>query len=198
MTNTSTTMRTEVFPANGRLYLSTGNYFFLISAGAAVNVRFYRGGSEAATANGATSGYKLGLLPANSWDRAFMDGTPASSVTWLCGHVELQEEFTEFEPAQTSFVPVLPQTVADAPDVDVGGSAVAVIVAPVNAARKRVTVKLREDATAFVRVGSSTVTATRGLQLTPGQSKDFEGPYAVYAIRETAAAAFMTMCEEVN
>jgi hypothetical protein len=197
-TNTSTTMRTEVMPPNGRIFLPTGNFFFLISAGAPVNVRFYRGGSEAATANGATSGYKLGLLPDNSWDRAFMDGTPGASITYLCGHVELLEEFTDFDPAQTSFAPVLPQSVADAADVDVGASPVAIQVAAANAARRRVTVKLTDASAVNVRVGFSTVTAARGLQLTPGQSKDFEGPYAVFAIREAVGAAVMTMCEEVN
>ena len=198
MTNTSTTMRTEVIPASGRLYVPQGNFFFLISAGAAVNVRFYRGGTEAATANNATSGYKLGLLPGNAWDRAFLDGTVGSSVTYLCGYVELNEEFTDFDPAQTTFNPVLAQSVADQADVDVGSSAVAVLVAPANPARRRVVIKVRQDATVNIRLGSNAVTATRGVQLGLGESVTLEGPFAVYAIREGAGTAFTTMTEEVS
>ena len=127
-----------------------------------------------------------------------MDGSPGSSVTWLCGHIEILEEFTEFDPAQTSFLKVQPQTIADQADVDVGGSAVAVIVAPANPARQRVTIKVRGDATVAGRIGTTTVTATRGIQLEGGQSQDFYGPAAVYMIREAVGTLFTTMNEQVN
>lgn len=189
-----TRTRNEVIPASGELRVGSGNFFFLTAAGAAVDVTFVRDGTQFGCED-AMPGYVKGVI--REWDKAYIRGTAGTSVTWIEGYESIAEDFTDFRRTVGAFTQVLPQTVADAADVDVGGSAVAVIVAAANAARRRVTVKVRDDATVKVRIGSISVTATRGVQLGAGESQTFEGPYAVYAIREAAGTAFAAINEEV-
>lgn len=197
MQNTSTQVFTATLPASGRLRIQDGNVFELISAGAVVDVDFYRAGTSFG-AKSVTTGFAKGVLVANRWEQAYITGTPGSQVKYAVGYDEIDSEYTRFSSTTASVLEVLPQTIADQADVDVGGSAVAVIVAPANPARKRVTIKVRDDATVSGRIGTSTVTATRGVQLGNGQSQDFEGPAAVYMIREAVGTLFTTMNELVN
>lgn len=192
----SSKLRTETFPASGRIVIGDlNNFLMLVQTAAAVTVRFYRDGT-AFEAENVEAGYVKGLV--KPWGRAEITGTPASSVRFLVGYEEINEDFTDYRRTVGVFQSQAPASLAEAADVDVGGSAVAVLVAAANSARASVTVTNLDDSSTNIRIGTqATVAAGRGQRLTPGQSVTLRTTGAVYAIRETAAAALACVLEEV-
>lgn len=193
--NSSSRLKTEVFPATGRIVVGPGNFLLLIQTPAAINVSFVRGGTQFG-AEGVEAGYVKGLV--EGWERCSLEGgTPGTTVRFFVGEEQIQEDFTDYRRTVGVFQQQLAASANDATDVDVGGVAGPVVVAAANPGRRRVTIKLRADADVAIRVGTGTVTATRGIQLNAGDSQTFECTGAISAIREAAGVAFTTMNEEL-
>lgn len=192
----SSKLRTEVFPATGRIVIGDlNNFIMLIQTAAAISLRVYRGGTSFDAEN-VEAGYVKGLV--EPWEKAELTGTPGSTIRFFMGFESIAEDFTDYRRTVGVFLAQQPATIADAADVDVGASGVAVLVAAANAARASVTLTNLDTSTANVRVGSlATVAAARGQRLTPGQSVTLRVTGAIYAIRETAAAALVSVAEEV-
>lgn len=191
----STVVRTELIPATGRLNnLGVGNFFMLLSSGGPVDVTFIRRGSHFGGEQ-VEGGYVKGLV--EPWERVAIAGTPGASVRFIIGTEEgITEDYTDYRRTVGEFEETAPETVADDVDVDVGGSPVAVEVVPANAARASVTITNLDTSVANVRVGTTTVDTNRGQRLRPGQSVTLRARGAVYAIRESAAAASVSILEE--
>jgi len=192
----SSKLRTEIFPASGTIVLGAlNNFLMLTQTAAAVTVRFYRDGSSFDAEN-VEAGYVKGIV--RPWERAEITGTAGSTVRFLVGYEDIAEDFTDYRRTVGVFQAQQPATIADAADVDVGGSAVAVVLAAANSARASITFTNLDTSTANVRVGLlGTVTAARGQRLTPGQSVTLLVTGAIAAIRETAAAASVSVSEQV-
>ena len=190
-----TRIRTEILPATGQLNnVGVGNFFMLVSAGSAVNVTFIRGGSTFGAEN-VLGGYVKGVV--DEWERCSISGTPGASVRFFIGYENIAEDFTDYRRTIGEFQEQPPETVSDTADVDVGGSAVAVQVVAANAARASVTITNLETSSTSVRIGAAaTVAAARGQRLQPGQSVTLRARGAIHAIRETAAAASVSVLEE--
>lgn len=188
--------RTEVIPANGRLELGPANFIFLIATGAAVNVQFYtRSGGNISAAEGVQGGFVQGKT--ENWRNAAIVGTAGVSVTFIYGDADLQEDITDYRRTVGVFQPQQSTAFADTADVDVGGSAVAILIAPANAARKKGTVRVLTGAAVAIRVGTqATIAAGRGLQLNENDSYSFESTAALYAIREAAGVALTCHIDE--
>lgn len=191
----NTVIRTEVLPATGALNnVGPGNFFMLVSSGGSVNVTFIRGGSNYGAEN-IQGGYVKGVV--EPWERCSISGTAGATVRFFIGHENIASDFTDYRRTVGEFTQTQPATVADAADVDVGVSAVAVQVVAANSARATVTITNLVSSTANVRVGAAaTVAATRGQRLEPGQSVTLRTTGAIHAIRETAAAASVCVLEE--
>lgn len=191
----NTIIRTETLPASGQLAnVGPGNFFMLVSSGGAVDVTFIRGGSNYGAEN-VQGGYVKGVV--EPWERCRIVGTPGATVRFFIGYENNQEDFTDYRRTVGEFVPQTPATIADVADVDVGGSAVAVQVAAANSARASVTLTNLDTSSANVRIGAAaTVAAGRGQRLMPGQSVTLRCVGALHAIRETAAAALVSVLEE--
>jgi hypothetical protein len=167
----------------------------LVQTAAAVSVKFYRDGSSFDAEN-IEAGYVKGLV--RPWDRIEITGTAGSTIRFLEGIEEVSEDFTDYRRTVGVFQAQQPATIAEAADVDVGGSGVAVQIAPANAARASITFTNLDTSVANVRVGAlATVAAGRGQRLTPGQSVTLRVTGAIHAIRESAAAALVGVLEEV-
>lgn len=191
----STVVRTELIPATGRLNnLGVGNYFMLLSSGGAVDVTFQRNGSNFG-GEGVQGGYEKGLVV--PWERVSITGTPGASVRFIIGFEEgILQDFTKYSRTVGEFEQLAPETVADSVDADVGGSPAAIVVAAANSARASVTITNLDTSLANVRIGAATVGVNRGQRLRPGQSVTLSARGAVYAIRESAAAASVSILEE--
>jgi hypothetical protein len=191
----NTVIRTEVLPASGALNnVGAGNFFMLVSSGGSVNVTFIRGGSNYGAEN-IQGGYVKGVV--EPWERCRITGTAGATVRFFIGYENIAEDFTDYRRTVGEFEQAQPATVADSPDVDVGGSAVAVQVAAANSARATVTITNLDTSTAYVRVGlAATVAAARGQPLAPGQSVTLRARGAIHAIRQSAAAASVSVLEE--
>lgn len=192
----SSNLVTQAIPASGTLVLNgTNNFLMLIQTAASVTVRYWRDGTPQEASN-IDAGYVKGLI--RPWDRAEVSGTPGGTVRVLIGYEEIAEDFTDYRRTVGIFQQQQAQTIVDAPDVDVGSSAVAVLVAPANATRRQITFTNLDASLTNVRIGAqATVAANRGQRLQPGQSYTTEVQGALYAIRETAAAALVGVAEEV-
>jgi hypothetical protein len=190
-----TRLRTETIPATGALNnVGVGNFFMLVSSGSAVNVTFIRGGSTFGAEN-VQGGYVKACV--EEWERCSISGTPGASVSFFIGFENIAEDSTDYRRTVGEFQQLQPATISDAADVDVGSSAVAVQVAPANAARASVTFTNLEASVAYVRIGAAaTVAANRGQRLAPGQSFTSRVRGAIHAIRESAAAALVSVSEE--
>lgn len=78
-------------------------------------------------------------------------------------------------------------------DVSVGSAAT--LLAAANADRLELTISLKESETNGIRVGHSTVTATKGVYVGPGSSYTVQNQAAIYAIRDGAANVTATLIE---
>lgn len=193
----SSKLRTEVFPTTGRIVIGDlNNFLMLVQTASAVTFRYYRDGTSADAEN-IDAGYVKGLV--RPWERAELNGTAGSTVRFLVGLEEVQEDFTDYRRTVGVFQQQLSAGLqAPTIDVDVGSSAAAIQLAATNLARRKVTVGLLDTATVSVRVGpSATIAANRGGRLSSGQSYTYEGTDAVYAIREAAGVAAVWVLEEL-
>lgn len=186
--------KTQPIPAGGAIYVGGGNFLMIVAAGAAITVALSRGGRQETFTN-FLGGLKIGRV--SPWDSLTITGTPASSVEFIHGYQEVTEDYTEYSRTVGVFQSQQPTTVADAADVNVGASAVAIQLATANAARRRVTFKLNAGATVAIRVGSqASVAAGRGIQLGAEQAISLEPTSAVFAIREAVGTAVVSIIEE--
>lgn len=87
-------------------------------------------------------------------------------------------------------------TLADVADVTLGAAATSIIAADAN--RTKVHIKALATNTQNVRIGSGTVTATRGAQLQPGEGLTLETSAEVFGIREAAGTVDVTVTAERN
>lgn len=176
----------------GEIVLGGGLFFKLIETGAAVDIVIETGGATKRIRD-IEAGYQYGPVPPEArFQRVRISSSVGQTIAAFVGeHVEDYDRIVGiFEEKQ-------PQSVVDYPDVDVGGSAVPVEVAPADPARHTVTIQNHPDSVARVRVGAqATVAANRGICLEPGQGQTFRTKGAVYAVRETAAAA--TVCSNAE
>ena len=189
-------LRTEVFPASGRIVIGAlNNFIMIIQTASAVTFRYFRGGSSNEAAN-VEAGYVKGLVV--PWDKAEITGVAGSTVRFFIGMEEVNEDFTDYRRTVGVFQSQAPATIADAADIDVGGVVGPVQVAPANSARASITFTNLDTSVANVRIGAlATVAAGRGQRLNPGQSATMKVTGAIHAIRETAAAALVGVSEEV-
>lgn len=79
-----------------------------------------------------------------------------------------------------------PNALASAADVAIGAAATAVL--PVDLTRLRAHVKALATNAVNVRIGDANVTATRGVQLQPGEGVTINGTAAIFGIEEGAGA----------
>lgn len=129
---------------------------------------------------------------------------PQGNKTW--GGYELLSTTTQSIRIATSYEAgdyrrFLTEVVSQAPadltdDDDVAVSSVAVEVAPANALRRSVVIQ--NVGANNVRVGTSSVTATRGTRLLPNGSRVFTTRAAIYAIREGGSNSSVSVSEEVS
>lgn len=191
----SSKLRTEIFPASGTIVTGAlNNFVMLVQTAAAVTVRFYRDGTSFEAEN-IEAGYVKGLR--KPWDRMEITGAAGSTVRFLLGMEEITDDFTDYRRTVGVFQAQQPSEIADAADIDVGGVAGPVAVAPANASRYSITFTNLDSSAAYVRIGNlATVAAGRGQILAPGASVTSRVTGAIYAIRETAAAALVGVSEE--
>lgn len=190
----SSRSRTEVIPASGVIDLGPANFFFLLDTGGAVNVTFFHKGTNYGAEN-ILAGYMKQSV--EGWRSAKIAGVVGTSVTYFYGDEDVREDSTDYRRTVGVFQASQPSTLATAADVNVGGSAVAIQLLPANAARKRATCKLNDGATVNIRIGDqANVAAGRGMQLQNGQAISLEPTAAIYAMRESAGTAVVSLIEE--
>ena len=192
----SSRLITETIPAGGQIVLpEIANFLMLIETAGPVTVQFTRDGGNT-SASGVQAGYVKGLV--RPWDRASVQGTAGSSISFFIGFEEISQDFTDYRRTVGVFEQQLSSVLGAAPaDVDVGGVAGPVQLVAANASRRKVTVGVGYGALTYVRVSNAAVAANRGAQIGPGQSYTYEGDGPVFAIREAVAAAMMWVQEEL-
>jgi hypothetical protein len=176
----------------GQIVIGGGLYFKLIQTGAPVDITFETGGATHRV-TGVEAGYQYGPLPEGErFRKVVIASSGAQTIAAFAG-----ENFEDYERIIGVFQVAQPVSVADAPDVNVGGSAVALQLVPANPSRRRVTLKLNAGADVNIRVGvQGSVAGNRGLQLEPGQSITLEPSGRIDAIREAAGTAVVSIIEE--
>jgi|SRR3970040_1583431 len=90
----------------------------------------------------------------------------------------------------------VPNGLGDAADVAVAGATASILAA--DATRIRTHVKNLLASGSAVRVGSATVTTTRGAQLQPGEGLTLEGTAEIFAVREGAASTLSITTEHLT
>ena len=186
--------RTETIPASGIVDLGPGNFIFLVTTSAALNVQFQTGGFQSA-AEGVQGGFVQGNV--TPWRNCRIVGTAGITFVALYGDADLTEDVTDYRRTVGVFLPQQPGSNTDYADVNVGGSGVAILVLPANAARRKGVVKFNTGGDINIRLGTqATVAAGRGAQLESGQSYDHTSTGALYAIREGAGTAVVSLLDE--
>lgn len=133
--------RTQVVDATGQIRLANANFFFMITATAAITVVFSRGGSSETYA-AAQAGLQIGRV--KPWDYAFITAAPGTSVTFFYGYANLREDVTDFRQAIATISGITPvsispsATIADKPKVTTVAGQHALFAA--NVLRRRITV----------------------------------------------------------
>jgi hypothetical protein len=174
---------------NGAMSLDSGNFFFLLSAAAAINllIQYATGATE--IMQGIQAGSQIKRV--KPWQRAILTGTASTAVSFWHGYEFSREDQTNFQSTiatisgAVSVVQALATyTLTDHADVTVAATTLDTTIAA-NAARHGVNVgslSSNAPATKNIRVGNSTMTAAggRGTELQPGQFISLFTPNAVY------------------
>jgi hypothetical protein len=184
-------------PTNGTMVLDSGNFFFLLSAAASVNVLFIYATGATEIMNGLGAGSQIKRV--RPWTRCQITGTGATNVQFWHGYEFSREDQTNFLStiATISGAVQFQQSLGYVTETDHADVAVAAtsldttIVA--NAARHTVSVgslSSNTPATKNLRVGNSTMTAAggRGWELQPGQFITIPTVNAVYVANPDANA----------
>lgn len=175
--------------------VTRGSTFLMRSASApvtvkAVNIRDADGAIRGDTLEftNVTAGFKVRPLPAGR----YFEGLEIYSAS--ANTVEIVVGDEEVEISGTMSVVTSPASAFTTAAVTVGVAAV--LVAALNAARKRVTVQSLQSNGANIYLGATSgVTTANGLELVPGASVEIENIADVYAISGTAAQGVRVMEE---
>lgn len=87
-------VRTETFPASGRIDLPNANVFFCIGASALYSFHQVTGGSREQYSN-VNVGLKVERM--SRWDVCFLTGTAGQTITFVYGIAAIREDVTEFQ-----------------------------------------------------------------------------------------------------
>lgn len=174
-----------------RLPVAGGKFLIVLSCSATFTLRFYRNGAQVGPDfTGARASYK----------RKFAEPiTEVQVITSSTQTIELVVADDEHDLAVLAGnVTVQPATgITSTADYAVTASAAIAVAA--NSSRKLLTVRLvAEGASASdgsVRIGDSAITATRGIELSPGDSAEWPSTAALYAIRGSASVANLSIVE---
>jgi len=193
----SSQLRTETIPANGQLISGPGNFFFMITASASVDVKMIGAG----TSWGAT-GVSAGYLKANvqRWDRLVIAGAAGTVVTFFVGDEDVSEDVTDIR-AQialiggVTLVSEAPSTAISSPAASVRATGGADTIAA-NLSRKRITVSSISTNTGSLYLQSVGAGAGRGLELQPGMSLEIKTTAAIDVRNDSGASQTYTIFEE--
>lgn len=188
---------TQNLPPSGTMVLDSGNFFFLLSAAAQVNLLFIY--ATGATENMQQLGAGSQIKRVRPWTRAQITGTGGTAVQFWHGYEFSREDQTNFLSTIATIsgaVSVVPglggNTVVDHADVTVAATSVdATVVA--NAARHSVSIGSfanNAPASLNLRVGSTAVTAAggEGVELQPGQFINLATTQALHVANPDANA----------
>lgn len=185
-------------PTSGTMVLDSGNFFFLLSAAAAVNVLFIYATGATEVMNGLTAGSQIKRV--RPWTRCQITGTGGTNVNFWHGYEFSREDQTNFlstiatiSGAVTTVQGLASLTETDSADVVLAATSLDSTTIVANAARHTVTVgslSSNAPATKNLRVGNSTMTAAggRGWELQPGTFITIPTPNAVYIANPDANA----------
>lgn len=187
----------QAIPAAGTVRIAAGNFFFLITAAALVNITLSVGGQTESFAN-AIAGLKLKRL--KKWDYIDIAGPAGTLVSFLLGYSAIQADDTDIQQALATIagtvaVASLPSTnVIDNPNVALPNAATTQIV-PVNLFRRRVTIGNPSTALAsfFIR---SAAGANNLLEIQPGTFTEFDTTARLDGRNDSGAALSATVFEE--
>jgi len=172
-----------------------GNFVFIQSSNLPVNVRAERREVGLKEGGGADIEVSMGNRQAQGYHRDFdhllLTNRNASSitVTILAGYGSYQAPLTTISTGGNN-------TLGDAADVTAGAAATSLSAA--DGDRTKIHIKALATNTVNFRVGSATITATRGAQLQPGEGLTLETAAEVFIIREGAGTVNATFTTERN
>lgn len=186
----------QALPVNGSWKLqSAGNYFRLISCPSPVDVKFYKGGAEVASASQMDTGFYL--KPANGFDRVDITSSTAQTVKLMI--LDGDGGYDHFNVDITSAIAALAVEITGFASMEVVQAAVvndkaAVLVGVAAtvliAAGTRKGLRFTNAGTVDVYIGGATVTVASGaVKIAPGQTwiENEAAPAAWYGISGTAA-----------
>lgn len=164
----------------GTVTINGGLFFKLIQSGAPVDITFEHGGTTK-KATQVEAGYQYGPLPElKRFDRVKISASTGQTIVALVG-----EEYEDYDRIIGLFSISKPAGLAELADVTIA-TASATLVRAANSSRRKIHITNLDQAN-FIRVGSATVAAGRGLVLAAGMTVTLETTAAVYAIADTSA-----------
>ncbi len=188
----------QVLPASGTMVLDSGNFFFLLSIAAPVNVLFIYATGATEIMNGLGAGSQIKRV--RPWTRAQITGTGGTNVQFWHGYEFSREDQTNFLSTIATIsgsVMVLPglgnAAIVDHADVALAATSLDNTTIVANATRHSVSVgslSSNNPATKNLRVGGTTLTAAggKGVELQKGQFINFATTQAIYVANPDANA----------
>lgn len=177
--------RTQVVGASGDLRLANGNFFFMITATAAITVVFSRQGSTETYA-AAQAGLQIGRV--KPWDYAFIQAAPGTSVTFFYGYANLREDVTDFRQAIATISGITPiseqpsAAISDTPVVAMA-TATQVQLVPANLLRRRVTITNPSSNATSILIRSTLASANNLAEIQPGTFVEYKTTAAIFGIQ---------------
>jgi len=174
-------------PASGTVRLPAGQFFFLTTASALVNITFSVGG-QTEIFQQQIAGLKIKRL--KRWDYIDIAGAAGTTLNYFIGYSSLQADDTDLQQALATIagtvaVAILPSgTINDTADTVQAFGTETVIAA--NLFRRRITIGNRETSADTVRV-SGAGGAGHGIVLQPGVFAEFDTTAALHVRNDNAA-----------
>ena len=172
-----------------------GRFFILVETGEALDVQFERrNGRLGQVGRDVEAGFKV--FPGDwsdprdfNFDAVVLTSTNAQTIRY--GISAFAADY-----AATLGVVQIQQPNSGATAIDATAGVASSVIAAANASRRKI--HIQNVGANNARVAPGTVTATRGVQLAPGQSVTFETTAAINAIREGGSDTTLSITEETR
>lgn len=195
----SSSLRVELIPASGEIALRPANFFFMLTASAAVTVRFQNKGGTYEAAGISAGFLKAAIKP---WERVAIIGAAGTSVTYFYGDEDILEDVTDFRMqiatiGGTVAVVSQPSSAIATPARITRATAGATTIAA-NALRRRITISNPSDnvTPGLLYVQAVGAGAGRGYPLDSGMSVELQTTAALDVRNDSGVSVDFTQFEE--